>query len=874
MQVRFIRRIRVQSTDTATINNDFSMARSPLLLMIGNAHLDPAWMWEWGEGMEAFAATCRSALDRMEETPEFVFTCSSAAHYHWIELTDPPLFRRIADRVAEGRWEVVGGWWTQADCNLPSGEGFLRQGLLGQRYFIEKFGRAATVGYSPDAFGHNAGLPQLLRAVGLDAYIFCRPDPSELVLPSPLFRWFSADGSSVPAYRVPLHYNMYQTSVPKKVEDMVRAFNGPSDLAAGGRPLREFGREWGVFYGVGNHGGGPTKEHIRQIIAIDADPEKPDVRFSRLDDFLNRSSSSFLSSFSPVIEREGEGIEEGSERIIPEWRDDLQLNAPGCYSVHTAIKRLNRRAEHELVRAEIVQSMETLLAADSGSASGRSAIDDSDLTRAWRNVCFNHFHDILCGVAIPEALDAALHLYGESLSIADRITRYALRRIANRIDTTGVGQTLLVLNPHSFDLDDYVTFELWHDIDKELWSQPVHLCVTDDDGNEIAAQPVFTSGKIGKDRVGARFRAQVPAMGWRCYRVHYGVKGEKAEEEGLMECGVDALENAFLRVEFSATSGAITRILHKESGLDLIAVEAAMPTVIRDLTDTWGHGVTRFDQEIGRFDLADVRLVECGPGHGTVRVNAAWGNSRIQQDFTLHAGSPKLEVRVRINWNEPQTMLKLAFPTSLINTRTVVEGAYTVVEKPCDGTERPGGAWKSIVGEREGTIAGIGIADTLTHGYSALEGPDGAALFLSILRSPGYALHDPHVVDPDEDVRYIDMGEVEFRYTLRPFAGEECRTLLSRDAALLNAPPLLSLESAHTGGPDPLPRTYRGVDISAPNVRATVLQRSGEGEGWSLRLYETEGKETTGTVRLHLAQTERQVEMRPHEVRTLREIFE
>src|SRR5688500_7123593 len=188
------------------------MTATAHLHLIGNAHLDPAWMWEWGEGMEAFIATCRSALERMEENERVVFTCSSAAHYHWVERAEPEMFEAIRQRVVEGRWEIVGGWWTQADCNLPSGEGFLRQAELGQRYFVERFGRPATIGYSPDAFGHCAGLPQLLRAGGLHSYIFCRPDPTELALPSPLFSWLSPDGSAVTAYRVPFHYNMYQTT--------------------------------------------------------------------------------------------------------------------------------------------------------------------------------------------------------------------------------------------------------------------------------------------------------------------------------------------------------------------------------------------------------------------------------------------------------------------------------------------------------------------------------------------------------------------------------------------------------------------------------------------------------------------------------------
>ena len=639
---------------------------------------------------------------------------------------------------------------------------------------------------------------------------------------------------------------MYRTSVPKKVCDLMNALDAPSDLAADQRHLLEFGSEWALFYGVGNHGGGPTKEHIADILAIDADSAMPTTRFGRLDEFFNNVRA-----------------EDG--RVIPEWRDDLQMNSPGCYSVHSTIKRLNRRAEHELIRAEILEAI-SALPTPSAAADRSPTPDSSPLTSAWHNVCFNHFHDILCGVAIPEALEDAVHLYGESLAIADRATRRAVRSIAGRVDTRGEGGTLLLINPHSFDFDGPVTFELWHDIDKELWSQPVDLRLLDDEGSEVPVGETFPSGKIGKDRIGGTFRAQVPAMGWRCWSVRYGEKSRFAGAKGLIAADDTTLENEHLLIRFSPESGAIVRLHHKESGLDLIEGEGGMPVVIEDLTDTWGHGVTRFDKVIGRFDRAGVRLVVNGPVHATIRTTSRWGSSRIQQDFTLSAGSPFLSVRIRIFHGEPRTMLKLCFPTTLAHPQTVVQGAYAVVEKPCDGTERPGGAWKGIVGDIGGRRAGLGFADTLTHGYSA----DGGNLLPTLLRSPSFATHDPHTIGPNEDVRYIDMGEVEFSYVLRPFADEDFRTLLANDAALLNGPLLLSLESEHDGGSLPLPRAFRGVEISVPNITMPVLKRAEDGNGWIVRLVETEGKETEGTIRLSLLNAEWNVKMRGGEVKTFR----
>ena len=223
------------------------------LYMIGNAHLDPVWLWNWQEGFQEVKATFQSALDRMDEDEEFVFTCSAAAYYEWVEKNNPEMFEKIRRRVQEGRWEIVGGWYIQPDCNIPGGEGFVRQGLYSQRYFLEKFGVMAKTGYNVDSFGHCGSLPQILAKSGMENYIFMRPMPLEKGLPSRIFWWRSQDGSRVLTYRIPYEY----CSSGKELDTQLnRLLN----------ELEEGEDELMLFYGVGNHGGGPTKENIRSII--------------------------------------------------------------------------------------------------------------------------------------------------------------------------------------------------------------------------------------------------------------------------------------------------------------------------------------------------------------------------------------------------------------------------------------------------------------------------------------------------------------------------------------------------------------------------------------------------------------------------------
>src|SRR5262245_60444587 len=380
------------------------------LHMIGNAHLDPVWLWQWPEGLQEAKATFRSALDRLNESPDFVFTSSSAAIYEWVEENAPELFAEIGARVAEGRWQICGGWWIQPDCNIPGGESFVRQGLYGQRYFKEKFGVTATVGYNVDSFGHHAMLPQILKRSGMDFYVFMRPAPHEKGLPGRLFWWESDDGSRVLAFRIPYEYCTWGKDLEKYVRRCFDDLKSPQD-------------DLMCFYGVGNHGGGPTKEHLASIRRMNADPVFPNLVFSTPNCF-----------FADLL---------GKNLVFPVVHDDLQHHASGCYAAHSGIKRWNREAENLLIVAEKLSAL-----ADWATGQPYPA----DLTEAWRNVLFNQFHDILGGTSLEAAYEDARDLHGEAMAIAGRGLNYAIQSLAWNIDIAQEeGMTpIVVFNPHSW----------------------------------------------------------------------------------------------------------------------------------------------------------------------------------------------------------------------------------------------------------------------------------------------------------------------------------------------------------------------------------------------------------------------------------------
>lgn len=649
------------------------------LHMVGNAHIDPVWLWQWPEGLAEARATFWSAIHRMEEYPDFVFTCDQVALLTWVEESDPALFGEIGKRVADGRWVNVGGWWVEPDCNLPTGESFCRQGLYGQRYLAEKFGQKATVGLNADPFGHHANLPQILRKQGLEAYCFLRPGPHEATLPGNPFWWEAPDGSRVLAYRIPHEYCSPGADIAYHIDKAVAQL--PPGLP-----------EAMVFYGVGNHGGGPTKANIDSI--------------HRLDE-LGAYGELVLSSppaYVEAVRRSGVSL--------PVWKSDLQHHAAGCYAAHSGIKAWMRSAEHALMQAE----KWALIA--SRVAGMRYPYDE--LTHAWKLVLFNQFHDILPGTSIEPAYEDARDELGEARSIARRAVNLALQTIARDVDIPlreGT-QPVLVWNAHPWQVraDVECEFGLGADLGR----------VEDDAGQPVPVQRTRALATTSNPRR-LVFPADLPPLGYRLYWLlpsdapaptlsvastsAAGAVAERtaAEETAAAEAVAEetvaaetvaegiVIENPHLRVEVDPASGWLRGLLDKRTGHDLVAgVDRPHTVVSDDPTDTWGHRVVSYAGPGTPFKCHSARVVEHGPVRTVVRIESGYGNSTLVEELILGARARHLEVRVTLDWHERLSLLKLRFPTALRDPVATYEIPYGHVERP---RRRRGGA-RTVLGRR------------------------------------------------------------------------------------------------------------------------------------------------------------------------------
>ena len=787
--------------------------------LIGNAHLDPVWLWRWQEGCSEVLATFRSALDRMKEFNDYIFTCAGAAYYRWIEEIDPDMFEEIRTRVQEGRWVITGGWWIQPDCNAPSAESFARHALYSQRYYLEKFGRKAEIGYNVDSFGHSAMLPQLLRLSGLRGYVFMRPAPHhEMKFPfeQTSFLWESPDGTRIPTFRISHTY-----TTPNPEQTLKYAALALERTQTHSLPDM-------CFYGVGNHGGGPTIEILKCLQALIS--ENPDCfEFSSPNRFFDELSTASL----PIL------------------RDELQHHASGCYTTVMEIKELNRKAEQRLAAAEKLASLAAWLG---------FPVDTSALSEAWKTVLFNQFHDVMGGCSIREAMDDAVTDLRHALHVAQQITNRALQTLAWNINTSrGVspirnkqefrlwmreelGTPLTVFNPHSWTVKTLVRTGF----DGAL--ARFHPMIENSDGTNVPCQRVRGAVTNGRnERWDSVFTAEIPPMGWKTFWIKRSPTAPALPSEKMLSWSDTHLENDFLRAEFDPHSGALISLFDKTRSLELLKCPTRELVLDDSAADTWAHNIFAFRDVTGEFGNAEVKLMEAGSVYARLKITSRFENSTIRKYVTLCRDLPHLLISYQVTWNEPYRILKLAFPTPFDECE--VSGiAGGALRRTASGNEEPMQHWVRM--------GALGIVTDTRAAYDALQGE----IRLTALRSPSFA---DHYGARDEYCEPMAQGEHHFELALTA-CGDSLT--LSRLAAEMVCPPERILGTYHEGR---LAENACGMDVQG-SVLVDAVKPAEDGNGWIVRLREALG--TPCDARIQLTALNRTIEtaLAPWQINTLR----
>ena len=777
---------------------------------VGNSHIDMAWLWPWTETVEVVRNTFQSVLDLMREYPDFKFTMSSARTYEWMQEKYPDLFQEIKRRVQEGRWEVIGGMWVEPDLNMPDGESLVRQILVGKRYFQKNFGIDVRIGWNPDSFGYNYQLPQIYKKSGMDYFVTQKLLWAHefTTFPYKLFWWQAPDGSRLLTY------------FPHDYAGGIDAESLGQDLSVWmpsiyGKKLTD-SPEMMHLYGVGDHGGGPTRvmlDHAEQLRA-------PETVFPKFE-------FSFATEFFNDIEKKLPSMQ------VPTWDGELYFQYHrGVFTTQSETKRRIRRAEENVLNAEKFASVASLY--------GRPYPQD-EMQLTWKNLLFDHFHDIMPGSGIAvNYLDAKRNLEDVDRA-ANEVMLGSLREIAAHIDTQREGVPMILVNPLSWSRTDVA------EIEAQLPRAAREIRVLDSNGNIAATQLLSIDSETHR----ARFLllAHTPSFGYATYFVS-GADTRPAEHP-MLKASNHTLENEFLRLTIDPQSGCMTSLYDKRSGTESLAPaetdtggpkDSICGNLLQTFVDKpqkWDAWNIDADFEKKHWDLDkadEVALIESGPLRAVIEVKNHFQNSTFVRDIVLYAGVPRVDIRMRADWHEKHILLKVAFPVSAHSDKATFEIPFGSVERPTTRNTPAEQAQFEVPAQRWADLSdaqhGLSLLNDSKYGYDA----KGNVLRLSLLRSPEWP--DPHA----------DEGKHEFTYSLYPHGGGWKEAMTIRRGYELNYH-LLELHSDNHQGA--LPATDSFVKVDADNVIVTALKQSEDDNALILRFYEWAGKK--GNVRLRVA---------------------
>ena len=614
--------------------------------MIGNAHIDPVWLWSWQAGVDEALATFRSAADRCDEYPEFVFTRGESWLFEQVERIDPELFERVRRLVESGQWHITGGQYIQPDVNLSTVMGLHRQITHGQRYFRDRFGVSPKVGYNVDSFGHPATLPDVLASHGYVGYVFHRPGPHQVELPAQTFRWRGVGGGEVVGFRISPAYVTFSEDLYGQIMLSIEAANP------------ELGHTM-CFYGVGNHGGGPTKGNIEYILENARAFPDAELRFS--------TPQAFFDAVAQDREH------------LPLVTEELQHTFPGCYIVMHDIKQQQQRGEHLLDQAGRI--VEGFVHDEEEKRELHARLDD-----AWDDLLFTEFHDILAGTSVPAAWDSVRAMQGRARITGEEIAVEVTRRWSRRALPPVDEQQIVVINPDDapwngmIETEPFLSFDAWGN----RW-------LSDFEGKPIDFQAVQPAAAAHVERVlfplslGGRQSAQV------LVRTDERPPSEAPDTD--LEVSPGLISNSHLRAELDGSG--IRRLMI--GGQNLLGEAGVGLHLRRDLSDTWTFHTDRFDEPIETVFRADGWAVEeSGPLRARVRSEGWLGRSAVRWTLTLHRDEPRLQLRVEIGFNERFKLLQMPVHLAASPTRRTDGLPGGQVERTAGPTEWPVQGWSRV----------------------------------------------------------------------------------------------------------------------------------------------------------------------------------
>jgi alpha-mannosidase len=800
-----------------TTGDDNQMPK-PVVHLICNAHLDPVWQWQWEEGCAEALSTFRNAVQLLNQHKLLIFNHNESVLYRWIMKYDKNLFKEIQRLVKAGRWWISGGWYLQPDVNLPAAESLIRHIAEGRRFFKKYFNAEPQVAYNFDSFGHSGGLPQILLQSGYKMYIHLRPQQPELDLPSDLYRWQGVDGSEILSYRIAV--GLYHT----EYENLTRRLKEGVELAL------TLQRDVPVFWGIGNHGGGASREDLKSIDEFCAAESRVKIIHSTPDRFYKAIKSQ--AKDAPVV------------------KGDLQRIFSGCYTSLSRLKRAAQKSAAALIQTESLRTASWWLYGHD--------YPETELDETWRDQLFNDFHDILPGSCIEPAEKDALDLYGRvSESLRRMNLEAALTFNQGKLLQSYLPITVLNNHPTHSRMPVEVECMISH---RPKWSGRWHLKLYDEKGKKIRCQEEQPEALLPFNgwRRKLCFMATLPSMG----AIHFtteAVRGKKRQKKG----------HSAVKFKINPKNGLIDQLTTGDIK-NYLTGSLLKPIVMEDKADSWGTDHWRYRKIVGLFqvDPKSIGIIEEGPVRTIFQSIYYYNNSKIILNTLAYAEWPVLEFRIRIHWHEEQKRLKLSIPTILKNKTLLCEIPGGIIERPADGEEHVHSRWFILHGQFKNK--GIAIA-VINNGQNGLDYKNGEVR-LSVLRSAAYCHEQGFTLQKYPARKYMDQGVHEIRLYVMIGKFQEVLKSIATLADWCSTPPLVY---AHLPiGSLTQTRSTRNIssllDIRQKNIRLLACKRSWDGKSLILRLQESTGKPVKGEINLHHPSDKISLDFQALEIKTIR----
>ncbi|BAY12554.1 alpha-mannosidase [Calothrix sp. NIES-2098] len=755
------------------------------IYLVGHAHLDLAWLWPVSETWNAAQRTFESVLKLQQDFPELIFCHSMPSQYAWIEEHRPDLFQEIQEAVAAGRWEVIGGLWVEPELNLIAGESIVRQLLYGQRYTQEKFGKISPVAWLPDSFGFCATLPQFFVNAGIEYFVTQKllwNDTTKFDYGA--FWWRSPDGSEV--------FSLMSAPIgeginPVKMADYTYEWQTKTGL-----------KDALWLPGVGDHGGGPTRDMLETAERWQHSPVFPDLEFTTTEKYLQQISNSPASSF-------------------PVWEDELYLEFHrGCYTTHGDQKRWNRRCESLLYQAELFA---TLAKISCGVEYAKAEIET-----AWKQLLFQQFHDILPGSSITEVYVDALPEWQQVEQVGTKILQDSLLAIASHITLPQPPQPnslpVIVFNSLNWQRSEVVSVNLPRTANQQ-WQ------VYDVSGKQLLSQITEPSTLLF-------FATDIPSVG---YRLFWLVPTSALPSPPSFPSDW-VLENEYLRVVVDPNTGDLSSVFDKTHQREVLTGAGNQLQAFQDsgqYWDAWNIDPNYALHPLPPTTLKSIQWLEQGVVQSRLRVVRQLGDSEFCQDYILTVGVPLLKIATTVDWQESHVLVKAAFPLNIeadFATYEIPCGAIRRTTKPQTPAEKakwevPALRWADLTGETDELIYGVSLLNDCKYGYDSQPNQ----LRLTLLRRP-------HWPNPE-----ADRGFHEFTYALYPHTGSWESANTVKRGYELNIPLQVIVNPPRTQNAEiSTPEKMSFLNLSADNlILMAFKQAEDDSQQLILRCYECQG---------------------------------